>query len=373
MHVPFVDLKAQYQALKSEIDPAIQAVIDSTAFIGGKDNRFIRKFEEGFAAWLGVEDAIGCANGTDAIEILLQAAGIGVGDEVIVPALTWISTGEAVSTIGAVPVFADIDPVTFTIDPASVARVITKRTKAIIPVHLYGQPADMDAIMALAQSHGLFVLEDCAQAHGATYNDRLVGTIGDMASFSFYPGKNLGAYGDAGGMVARDSAVAERARMLANHGQSRKHDHQFEGRNSRLDGIQAAVLSVKLPHLDDWNRRRGAAAKKLTDQITKRCSGVAPPQIGKGRSHVFHLYVIRHRHRDGLASALKEAGIANAIHYPTPLPLMPAYRRFGHTAADFPAAAAACEEILSLPIYPEIGDTEIEAIVRVVEAYVSGR
>lgn len=369
MSVPFVDLRAQYEALKSEIDPAIQTVIDGTAFIGGKDNPFVRTFEESFAAWLGVDEAIGCANGTDAIEILLQAAGIGAGDEVIVPALTWISTGEAVTTIGATPVFADIDPATFTIDPASVEQAITERTKAIIPVHLYGHPADMGAIMAIAERHGLLVLEDCAQAHGAKVGGRMVGTIGDMASFSYYPGKNLGAYGDAGGMVARDPAIAQRARMLANHGQSRKHDHQFEGRNSRLDGIQAAVLSVKLPHLDGWNARRGQAARKLTAGIAARCPGVVPPQIADGSSHVFHLYVVRNRNRDGLAQALKQAGIANAVHYPIPLPLMPAYARFGHTAADFPAAVTACAEILSLPMYPELGDAEIEAIVSVVETF----
>lgn len=369
MKVPFVDLRSQYEALKAEIDPAIQTVIDQTAFIGGKDNPFVRTFEEKFAAWLGMDDAIGCANGTDAIELLLQAAGIGPGDEVIVPALTWISTGEAVTTIGATPVFADIDPVTFTIDPASAERAITRRTKAIIPVHLYGQPADMNAIMALAGRHNLLVLEDCAQAHGATAGGRIVGTIGDMASFSFYPGKNLGAYGDAGGMVARDPEIARKARMLANHGQSRKHDHQFEGRNSRLDGIQAAVLTVKLPHLDDWNSRRGAAARKLSAVIDARCPGVTAPRIADGRTHVFHLYVVRTANRDGLAKALKDAGIAHAVHYPTPLPLMPAYARFGHSAADFPAASAACAEILSLPIYPEIGDAEIEAIVTVVEAF----
>lgn len=362
MAIPFVDLRAQYQALKPGIDRAIQEVIDQTAFIGGKDNLYVVDFEKAFAEWLGVAETIGCANGTDAIELLLQAAGITAGDEVIVPALTWMSTGEAVSTIGGTPVFADIDPHSFTIDPASVEAAITPRTKAVIAVHLYGQAADMVALQAICDKHGLLLMEDCAQAHGARDGDRLVGTIGDLASFSFYPGKNLGAYGDAGAMVARDPEIARRARMLGNHGQSRKHDHHFEGRNSRLDGIQAAVLSQKLPHLDDWNHRRRDAAGRLTAAIEKSGADVRTPTVVAGRTHVFHLYVVRSAARDALAEHLRARGIANAIHYPIPLPMMPAYARFGHQPQDFPNAVAACAEILSLPMFPELSDEQIAEI-----------
>lgn len=363
MPVPFVDLRAQYRTLKSGIDRAIQAVIDDTAFIGGKDNPYVRQFETQFAHWLGVDDAIGCANGTDAIEILLLAAGIGPGDEVIVPALTWISTGEAVNTVGATPIFADVDPVSFTICPQSVERVMSAKTKAIIPVHLYGQPADMASLLGIAERHNVLILEDCAQAHGARYNGKLVGTMGHMASFSFYPGKNLGAYGDAGAMVARDPEIARRARMIANHGQSQKHHHHFVGRNSRLDGIQAAVLSEKLPHLDNWNTRRVAAAAKLSAEISEKCPDLTTPSTTTDRYHVYHLYVIKSSDRNALAEHMRNHGIANAVHYPIPLPLMPAYASHGHKREDFPSAAALCGEILSLPMFPELEDSQIAEIV----------
>ena len=363
MPVPFVDLRAQYKALKPSIDRAIQAVIDDAAFIGSRDNPYVRDFEDQFAGWLGVDETIGCANGTDAIEILLQAAAIGPGDEVIVPALTWISTGEAVNTIGATPVFADVDPFSFTICPESVERAVSEKTKAIIPVHLYGQPADMAALQGIAERHGLLLLEDCAQAHGARYNGKLVGTIGHMASFSFYPGKNLGAYGDAGAMVARDPEIARRARMIANHGQSKKHHHHFAGRNSRLDGIQAAVLTVKLPHLNGWNASRVDAATKLSDAISAKCPDILTPATIPSRSHVFHLYVVRSSNRDALAEHLKKQGIASAIHYPTPLPLMPAYVDQDRGREDFPSAARLCDEILSLPMFPELEDRQISEIV----------
>jgi dTDP-4-amino-4,6-dideoxygalactose transaminase len=363
MQVPFVDLKLQYANLKPAMDAAIARVIADTAFVGGRDNKYVRAFEEDFSRWLGVPDFVGCANGTDSLELLLQAAGIGRGDEVIVPALTWISTSEAVSTIGATPVFVDIDPVTFTIDVAKLAAAITPRTRAIIPVHLYGQTADMDPILTLAARHKLFVLEDCAQAHGATYKGRKVGTMGDACSFSFYPGKNLGAYGDAGGFAAKDKTIHERARMLANHGQPRKHDHQLEGRNSRLDGLQAAVLSVKLPHLDAWNAARVKVAAQYDAKLADLGNRVRRPAVAKDRTHVYHLYVVRVAKRDAVTAKLKDAGIATAVHYPTPLPLLAAYKARAITRAHIPAAATACDEILSLPMYPEMTSSQIDAVV----------
>ncbi len=371
MQVPFVDLKLQYRNLQPGIDQAIAAVIADTAFVGGRDNKYVCRFEEAFARWLGVDQFATCANGTDALEIILHAAGIGRGDEVIVPALSWISTSEAVSAIGATPVFADIDPDTFTIDPDKAAAAITPRTKAIVPVHLYGQPADMAAIMALAARHKLFVLEDCAQAHGATYGEEKVGTIGDAGSFSFYPGKNLGAYGDAGGFVAKDTRILERARMIANHGQPKKHDHQIEGRNSRLDGIQAAVLLEKLQHLDSWNEDRRHAAESYRRQLEDLGSCIVLPRIDDKRSHVFHLYVVRSKTRDALMGALKNAGVASAIHYPTPLPLLAAYASRGVTAADIPEASTACDEILSLPMFPELTEEQIQHVCKAVRTAVS--
>ena len=373
MTIPFVDLRAQYQAHKSELDTAIASVVADCAFIGGSNNKYVRGFEQAFASWLGVDDFISCANGTDAIEILLQAAGIGPGDEVIVPALTWISTSEAVTTAGATPVFVDVDPATANIEPAGIEHALTPRTKAIIAVHLYGQPADMDAIMAIADQHDLFVLEDSAQAHGARYAGRRAGTIGHAASFSFYPGKNLGAYGDAGGMYAKDPQIAERARMIANHGQQRKHEHMFEGRNSRMDGIQAAVLSCKLGYLDDWVAARQQAAADYDRALAQAVPAIGRPAVASGCQHAYHLYVVRLSGRDALAAHLAGKGIGCGVHYPTPLPLLPAYRRMGHAAGDFPVAEQTCASILSLPIFPELTTEQVESVVAEVAAFTGDR
>ncbi len=359
MQIPLVDLKAQYQALRPEIDAAIAAVMAEAAFVGNVSNPFVRKFAEEFAAFVGVKHCVPCANGTDAIEILLQAAGVGPGDEVIVPAVSWIATSEAVTTVGARPVFADIDPRTCTLSPEDFVRKITPRTKAVIPVHLYGQPADMDPILATAKDRGLFVLEDCAQAHGARYRGRQVGTIGDAASFSFFPGKNLGAYGDAGGMVTNDEALASRARMISQHGQGKgKHDHQIEGRNSRLDGIHAAVLSVKLKYLAQGNARRREHAAHYLRLLAN--TGLTFQHAPATDYHVYHLFTVQVARRDEIVAELQRDGIGVTIQYPRALPLLAAYASRGHEPADFPAAAALTARVLSLPMYPELTVEQIE-------------
>jgi dTDP-4-amino-4,6-dideoxygalactose transaminase len=367
MRIPFVDLKKQYESIRREVDEAIASVIADAAFIGGKENRFVRLFEEQFAEYLGVKNCVGCGNGTDAIEILLKGMGIGHEDEVIVPANSWISTAEAVGSVGATPVFVDVHPTLYTIDTIKIEPMITARTKAIIPVHLYGLPADMDPIVALANRYNLRVLEDCAQAHGAKYKGAMVGTIGHAASFSFYPGKNLGAYGDAGCMVTHDDELAQTLRRIANHGQLTKHDHTMEGRNSRLDGIQAAVLSVKLPHLKKWTELRieHAAYYSFLLQSLGIQSPTAPPNV----THVFHLYVVLAPQREAIRQRFQEAGIGSAVHYPTPLPLLPPYaQRQGNQPAKFPIAVGQMSKILSLPMYPELRKADIEVVVQEIRA-----
>ncbi len=371
MKIPFVDLAAQYAEHRADIDAAIAAVIAETAFIGTRGNRFVRTFEEGFAAFAGAEHCIGCANGTDALEILLKAGGIGPGDEVIVPALSWIATSEAASNIGARPVFVDVDPLTHTLDPKLIEAALSERTRAIIPVHLYGLPADMDAILAIARRHGLFVLEDCAQAHGALYKGKPVGTIGDAGSFSFFPGKNLGAYGDAGGMITDDAELAERARRIGQHGQSeRKFEHAVEGRNSRLDGLQAAILSVKLKHLPAWTAGRIRIAGRYRELLADL--PLVLPAASESRQHVYHLFATRTDNRDGIRTTLAAAGIATGQQYPIALPLLEAYAEGGHRAADFPHAHAMTREVLTLPIYPEIGEEQLSYIQDRLAAALSG-
>ncbi|WP_424961686.1 DegT/DnrJ/EryC1/StrS family aminotransferase [Ekhidna sp.] len=353
MSIPFVDLKAQYELIKEEVDQAIASVIDQTAFIGGE---VIKLFESDFAEYVGAKYCIGVANGTDAIEIVLKALGIGEGDEVIVPALTWISTAGAVNNVGAEPVFVDVLENERTVNPDLIEQKITDKTKAIIPVHLYGLPARMDQIMEIAKEHNLKIVEDCAQAHGAEINGRRVGTIGDVATFSFYPGKNLGAYGDAGGIVTNDEKVARTCRMLSNHGQLKKHDHQIIGRNSRLDTLQAAILKAKLPYLEKWSKSRIQVANWYDEKL----KGVGKPITPGGVRHVFHLYVIQSKERDVLMDKLKKVNIGCAIHYPTPLPHLNSYSYKGHKKGDFPVAEKLCSEILSLPIFPEITEEEVD-------------
>ena len=350
MNIPFVDLKLQYQSIKEEIDGAIQSVIEESAFVSG---RYVSRFEEEYAQECGVEHCISCASGTDALYITLKALDIGPGDEVITTALSWISTSQTISQTGARVVFVDIEKDYFTIDPARIEEKITGRTRAIIPVHLYGQAADMDAIISIAKKHDLLVVEDCAQAHFSKYKNRTVGTFGVAGTFSFFPGKNLGAYGDAGAIISRDEQFSTRARMFANHGSLVKHQHEIEGINSRLDGIQAAVLSVKLKQIHKWNsqrRKNGLIYSELLSDI----EGTNPPPLRKYSEHVYHLYVIRTDKRDRLQEHLKTCGISSGIHYPTALPFLRAYKYLGHKPSDFPVAHMYQSEILSLPMYPEM-------------------
>jgi dTDP-4-amino-4,6-dideoxygalactose transaminase len=362
MKVPFVDLHSQYLSIKNDIDTAIASVITETAFIGGS---YVKKFDQEYAAAYGAKHSIGVANGTDAIFIVLKMLGIGEGDEVITVANSWISTSETISQAGARPVFIDIEPDYYTIDPKKIEEKITPRTKAIIPVHLYGQPAAMDEIAAICKKHNLHLIEDCAQSHFAEFRGQRVGTFGIAATFSYYPGKNLGAYGDAGGIITNDDELAEKIRMYANHGALKKHQHFMEGINSRLDGIQAAILSAKLPHIHEWNQRRFENAMYYNELLTGT-EGIITPKVRENCSHIFHLYVIRTQNRDQLQNELKEQGIETAIHYPTALPNMPAYKYLGHSQEDFPVASAYQSQILSLPMYPELTREQIEYVAETV-------
>ena len=353
MLVPFVDLKSQYDSLKTEIDDAIHDVIKETAFIGGK---YVSKFENEFSELYGVKKCVSVANGTDAIYLSLRALGIGPGDEVITTALSWIATSEVISQVGATPVFVDVENDYLAIDPDKIEEKITKATKAIIPVHLYGQPCDIEKIRKICDKHNIFLVEDCAQSHFASYKEKKVGTFGNVGTFSFYPGKNLGAYGDGGAIITDDEILADKIRMLAQHGSLVKHQHLVEGVNSRLDGIQAAILSVKLPHILEWNKKR-LQAGIFYNQILKESGYILTPKIRPSSQHIFHLYCIRLKTkeaRDNLKTKLENAGIQSGIHYPTPLPLLKAYDRFGYEKLDFPVAHQACTTMLSLPIFPEI-------------------
>jgi dTDP-4-amino-4,6-dideoxygalactose transaminase len=362
MHIPFVDLAAQYSALKEEIDAAIASVVAESAYIGTRSNRFVTEFESKFASYSGAKYCVGCGNGTDALEILLRAVGIGPGDEVIVPALTWIATSEAATNVGAHTVFADINPSTCTIDPKAVETVLSERTKAIIPVHLYGLPADMDPIMDIAKKHDLYVIEDCAQAHGAEYKGRKVGTIGHAGSFSFFPGKNLGAYGDAGGIITDDEELARRARMIGQHGQSdRKFEHEIEGRNSRLDGLQAAILNVKLKYIEEWTARRIEIANLYRQQLSDL--PMVLPTLPDERRHVYHLFAVRVSNRNSVRASLRDVGISTGQQYPIALPLLEAYASRSHQPEHFPNAHAMSKHVLTLPIYPELTDNQMQFIV----------
>jgi len=365
MNIPFVDLHAQYLSIKSEIDDAIAAVIRESAFIR---SRFVTDFEQQFAQAVGVKRCVSCANGTDAIYILMKGLGIRSGDEVITTAHSWISTSETVTQAGGQVVFCDTDAETFTIDPALIEAKITPRTVGIIPVHLYGQAADMDPILEIARRHNLWVIEDCAQAHMAEYKGRKVGTMGHAASFSFYPGKNLGAMGDAGAIVTNDSALADWCELYARHGG--KGEHKIEGINSRLDGLQAAILSAKLPHLARWTRERQRVAAQY-DRLFSSVPAVRTPKIAAGRTHVYHLYVIRVENRDAVQRHLNEEGVATMLNYSKALPYYPAYARLGHSPADFPRAHHNQSRILSIPIYPEMTDEMVAHVVQSVAAGVA--
>ena len=357
--IPLVNLKAQYDTIKSEIDATIASVINQTAFIGGT---FVQKFEEEFARYCGVKYCVGVANGTDALFIALKALGIGAGDEVITVANSFVATSEAIKMAGAQVVFVDIDPKTYLIDVERIEEKITPRTKAIIPVHLYGQPADMQAIRAIAKKHGLAIVGDGAQAHGAKDQGVPIAQLADITGFSFYPGKNLGAYGDGGALVTDNEEWAAKARMFANHGRTKKYDHDFEGVNSRLDGLQAAILSVKLRHLEQWTESRRRVARRYSELLKGL---VLTPQERADVRAVYHLYVVRvpAEKREKLQAHLAANGVSTGIHYPIALPYLNAYRSLGHTELDFPHALKASNEILSLPIFSELSDEEVQYVV----------
>ncbi len=365
MRIPFVDLKTQYSRIKKEIDAAIAGVIDSTQFIGG---RYVADFENNFAAYAGAEFAVGVSSGTSALHLALDALGVGPGDEVIMPCNTFIATAEAVSLTGATPVFVDVLEDGLLADPDLMESAVTPRTKAVIPVHLFGQAADMGAARGIASKHGLALVADAAQAHGSRLDGNAPNILGDVTCFSFYPGKNLGAYGDGGMVVTDDADIAGRIRVLANHGRSDKYVHEVAGYNYRLDGLQAAVLDVKLKHITQWTEQRRSRAA-LYDSIFSG-SEVVPVKEVDGRYHVYHLYVVRIKNRDEVRKVLADAGIASGIHYPIPLHLLKAYEHLGITEGACPNAEKAAKEILSLPIYPELTDDMVKSIAEAVLAAV---
>jgi dTDP-4-amino-4,6-dideoxygalactose transaminase len=355
--IKFLDLHAQYLSIKDEIDAAIAGVIADSAFIGGAR---VKAFEAEFGAWIGSPHCIGVGNCTDAIEIALEAFDLPTGSEVIVPANSFIATSEAVSRGGLNVIFADVDEGNYTLDVESVRRHITENTKAIIPVHLYGHPCDMDGLTRLAEQYDLKIIEDCAQAHGAQIDGRVVGTIGEFGAFSFYPGKNLGAYGDAGALTVTDDALATRARMIANHGRVAKYDHQFEGRNSRLDGLQAAILSAKLAHLDAWTDQRIAVADHYLNRLAGTPGLTLPVRQNRARQ-VYHLFVVRTERRDALAAHLRNQGIETGIHYPVSLPQLTAYA--GHEQASEPFFANAVgAQVLSLPMGEHLSVDDVDLV-----------
>lgn len=365
MNVPFVDLKAQYLSIKPEIDKAIATVLNETSFIGGPSvKQFERKFEELY----GVKHCISVANGTDAIFVTLKMLGIGKDDEVITTANSWISTSETISLTGAKPVFVDIDPNTYTIDPSLIEARITSKTKAIIPVHLYGQAAHISEISKICERHGLHLVEDCAQAHFSAEKGQRVGTFGVASTFSFYPGKNLGAYGDAGAVLTSDTAFATKVRMFANHGALVKHQHEMEGINSRMDTLQAAILSCKADHILQWTEMRIANAALYT-RLLHGTPEIVLPEVRPDTVHTFHLYVIRTPRRDELKNFLHDRGIQTAIHYPTALPNLPAYKYLGLSRSDFPVASKYEKEILSLPMYPELSEDQIGYVCKSIQEF----
>jgi dTDP-4-amino-4,6-dideoxygalactose transaminase len=361
--VPFVDLSAQYATIKEEVDAAIGQVLTQGDFILGEA---VERLEDEFARFCQVDYGVGVDSGTSALELALRAYKIGPGDEVITAANTFIATVLAISYTGATPVLVDIDPESYNLDPARLEQSITSRTKAIVPVHLYGQPADMDPIMEIARRHHLVVIEDAAQAHGARYKGRRAGSLGDAAAFSFYPAKNLGAYGDGGMVVTNDSKIADSLKMLRNYGQSQKYHHQLKGFNRRLDTLQASVLRVKLKYIDQWNAARRRHARLYNKGLNE--SGLILPIEAEGRDSIFHLYVVRTDQREQLQKGLQQAGISTGIHYPIPIHLQPAYEDLGYQRGDFPVTEQFAEQILSLPMYPELSGSAIEQTVAAVQA-----
>jgi dTDP-4-amino-4,6-dideoxygalactose transaminase len=365
MQVPFLDLKVQYRQIATELKPVLEEIMANGAFIGGPQ---VAAFEEEFAAFCGGGYCVGLNSGTDALRFALMAAGIGPGDEVITVPHTFIATTEAISQAGAVPVFVDIEPAGCTMDASQIGRRITSKTRAIVPVHLYGQPADMDPILEIAHKHQLTVIEDACQAHGALYKGRPAGSLGAAGCFSFYPGKNLGAFGDAGAVVTADENLARTMRMLREHGQSQKYYHDMEGYTGRLDAIQAAVLRLKLRRLAEWNRaRRGNA--QLYDRLLADVAGVTVVREAAAVQSVYHLYVILVDDRDGLQQHLTSKGIGTGLHYPLPLHLQKAYAQRGFQKGDFPVSEATAARLLSLPMFAELSPPQIEYVVECIKEY----
>ncbi|MBK8031594.1 MAG: DegT/DnrJ/EryC1/StrS family aminotransferase [Chloroflexi bacterium] len=366
MKVPFVNLQAQHEPLQTEINLAIANVFTNTSFVLGEE---VNKFEEEFAAYCGVKHAIGLDSGLSALKLALEAYNIGEGDEVIVPANTFIATAAAVSFVGAKPVFVDIKPNTYNIDPAKIEAAITDRTKAIIPVHLYGIPADMNEIMAIANQHNLIVIEDACQAHGAYYRGQRIGSFGHAAAFSFYPAKNLGAAGDGGALVTNDSQLNAQIKAMRNCGQKEKYVHVTTPYNHRLDTVHAAVLRIKLRHLDEWNALRRQKATLYHRFLLH--SGVITPAAPNYTIPVWHLYVVRVQNRAALQARLNEQGISTALHYPLPLHLQPYYENLGHQRGDFPITEAYADQILSLPMFPELSEEQIEHVANALKVFVA--
>jgi dTDP-4-amino-4,6-dideoxygalactose transaminase len=366
MNVPFLDLKSQYLSIKDEIQEALNSVLEKTAFAAGP---FAARFEKEFAEFCGTKHAIGVGSGTDALWAALLAADVGPGDEVITVPDTFIATAEAISVCGGRPVFVDIEEPTYNMDPARLEAAITPRTKAIIPVHLFGQMADMDPIMAIARKHGLRVIEDACQAHGARYKERRAGSIGDAGCFSFYPGKNLGAYGEAGAVVTNDDEIADRIRMFRDHGQQKKYHHAMVGWNARMDGFQGAVLTVKLKYIDSWNVSRRENAATYGRFLADGADGLIPPVEADYATHIYHIYAVRVKDRDTLMDALGKKGISTGIHYPIPLHLTGAYRSLGYKEGDFPVAERCAAEFVSLPMFPELTSEQIHYVADAIKEW----
>ena len=368
LKVPYLDLKAQYQSIKPEIDAAIARVLESCQFVLGPE---VAAFEQDFAAYCGTTECIALNSGTSALHLALLAAGVGPGDEVVTVPFTFVASVAAVTYTGARPVLVDIDPRSFTMDPAAVEAAITPRTKAILPVHLYGQSADMDPIMEVARRHGLVVIEDAAQAHGARYKGRPVGSIGDMGCFSFYPGKNLGAYGEGGAVTTSNAEYARTIRMLRDWGQDRKYHHQLRGFNYRMEGFQGAILRVKLRHLERWTEARRKVVNLYNELLAD--SGVETPAEMPWGRHVYHVYTLRTDDRDGLQASLLTEGIQTGIHYPVPVHLQPAYADLGYGRGAFPHAETAAEQVLSLPLYPELSAQSVAEVAGAVKKAIANR
>jgi dTDP-4-amino-4,6-dideoxygalactose transaminase len=368
MHVPFLNLKAQHDVLKQEIASAIQEVIESSAFAGGP---FVERFEQDFAAYCGTAHAVGLGSGTEALWLALIALGVGPGDEVITVPSTFMATAEAITYCGATPTFVDIEDQNYTLDPSLLEQAITPKTKAIIPVHLFGQMADMDPIMEIARRRKLFVIEDACQAHGAAYKGRPAGSIGDAGCFSFYPGKNLGAMGEAGALVTNDLRLRDQVAMLRDHGQRKKYHHAVVGWNARMDGIQGAVLRIKLKHLERGNQARRSHANLYTSLLAGE-PALRLPRPTADRKHVYHLYAVRARRRDAIIEALSKLGIHCGIHYPIPVHLQEAYRELNLGPGSFPVAERCAGEFISLPMFPELTEDQIRAVSTALKSAVQG-